>query len=222
MATTVERPTKIDERTPAAGGGPWRVFYEDGNLHLVLDRRSPHPSSTAVYVALAGIGMIFAALTSATGSAQRWGHGLEELHASFHSLPEYPGTFGKWLCAGNWSACGWKVHDAPEPRARQANLLVLSDSWLWDWCLSPDNTLRGCNFAVKACISRQTRAVRSSTCLRLRTPSTCWVDLEDWYSSSRRLQRLTLQKSTLNAVSRYWHFMDALWIYLLCLLWFTI
>ena len=67
MATTVERPNKIDERTPAAGGGSGQggFFTEDGNLHLVLDRRSPHPSSTAVYVALAGIGMIFAALTSA-------------------------------------------------------------------------------------------------------------------------------------------------------------
>ena len=78
MATTVERPNKIDERTPAAAGGSGDggFFTEDGNLHLVLDRRSPHPSSTAVYVALAGIGMIFAALTSALvvrkGGATDW------------------------------------------------------------------------------------------------------------------------------------------------------
>jgi len=34
-----------------------------------------------------------------------------------------------------------------------------------------------------------------------------------------RLQRMTLRRSTLDAASQYWHFMDALWIYLLFLLW---
>ena len=34
-----------------------------------------------------------------------------------------------------------------------------------------------------------------------------------------KLHRLTLRKSTLDASSHYWHFVDALWIYLLLLLW---
>jgi cytochrome c oxidase subunit 3 len=34
-----------------------------------------------------------------------------------------------------------------------------------------------------------------------------------------KLNRSTLRKSTLDATSHYWHFMDALWIYLLVLLW---
>ncbi len=34
-----------------------------------------------------------------------------------------------------------------------------------------------------------------------------------------RLHRGILRKSTLDAIARYWHFMDVLWIYLLCLLW---
>jgi cytochrome c oxidase subunit 3 len=34
-----------------------------------------------------------------------------------------------------------------------------------------------------------------------------------------RLRRMTLRRSTLDAASQYWHFMDALWVYLLFLLW---
>jgi len=35
----------------------------------------------------------------------------------------------------------------------------------------------------------------------------------------RRLNQSILRKSTLDATSRYWHFMDVLWVYLLLLLW---
>jgi cytochrome c oxidase subunit 3 len=35
----------------------------------------------------------------------------------------------------------------------------------------------------------------------------------------RRFNRSILRKSTLDATSHYWHFMDALWVYLLLLLW---
>lgn len=35
----------------------------------------------------------------------------------------------------------------------------------------------------------------------------------------RRLNKSVLRKSTLDATSRYWHFMGALWVYLLVLLW---
>ena len=35
----------------------------------------------------------------------------------------------------------------------------------------------------------------------------------------RKLGNFTLRRSTLDATSRYWHFMDVLWIYLLLLIW---
>ena len=35
----------------------------------------------------------------------------------------------------------------------------------------------------------------------------------------RKLNKSILRKSTLDATSHYWHFMDALWVYLLLLLW---
>jgi len=37
-----------------------------------------------------------------------------------------------------------------------------------------------------------------------------------------KLHRAVLRKSTLDAASQYWHFMDILWIYLLLLLWLRI
>jgi len=35
-----------------------------------------------------------------------------------------------------------------------------------------------------------------------------------------RMSKSTLRRSTLDIASRYWHFMDVLWIYLFLLLWF--
>jgi len=34
-----------------------------------------------------------------------------------------------------------------------------------------------------------------------------------------KLRNATLRRSTLEATSRYWHFMGVLWVYLLLLLW---
>jgi len=34
-----------------------------------------------------------------------------------------------------------------------------------------------------------------------------------------KLNQRVLRRSTLDATSRYWHFMDVLWVYLLVLLW---
>jgi cytochrome c oxidase subunit 3 len=35
----------------------------------------------------------------------------------------------------------------------------------------------------------------------------------------RKLSKSALRRSQLDAAARYWHFMDVLWLYLLCLLW---
>jgi len=47
---------------------------------------------------------------------------------------------------------------------------------------------------------------------------TCWG--ASWLGYViRKLSKLSLRRSTLDATARYWHFMDALWLYLLLLLW---
>src|SRR5271169_4101727 len=80
MATTVHEPPKIDpDRLPDqrhSGNGGWRnLVPSDGDLHVALDY-SPPPSSTAIWVVLFAITMMFAAFTSALvvrkGSSLDW------------------------------------------------------------------------------------------------------------------------------------------------------
>ena len=145
-------------------------------------RRSPHPSSTAVYVALAGIGMIFAALTSALivrkGGSTDW--------KSF-TLPSvlYVNTLvllasGFVLEVGR-RAVG-KFMTAPERQHAKPTFwfyLLLA----WD-CV--------CRRSIRCMAATSPRRLYlatnpsgfSSTCLRSRMPCTCWVDLEGWCSSS--------------------------------------
>src|ERR1700691_6404896 len=77
MATTVPEPPKIDWRRPEdSGNGGWRnLVPADGDL-LVRQDYSPPPSSTAIWVVLFAVTMMFAAFTSALvvrkGSSQDW------------------------------------------------------------------------------------------------------------------------------------------------------
>src|SRR6266481_755054 len=69
MATTIPEPPKIDpHRSPDqghSGNGGWRNLVPAGNdTRLALDY-SPPPSSTAIWVVLFAITMMFAAFTSA-------------------------------------------------------------------------------------------------------------------------------------------------------------
>src|SRR5260370_28399825 len=80
METTVHEPPKIDpHRLPDRGhsrSGGWRLLVPaDGTLRVALDD-SPPPSSTAIWVVLFAVTMMFAAFTSALivrkGSSLDW------------------------------------------------------------------------------------------------------------------------------------------------------
>src|SRR5258707_15626738 len=80
MATTVHEPPEIDpHRLPDRGhsrNGGWRnLVPADGDLRVALDH-SPPPSSTAIWVVLFAVTMMFAAFTSALivrkGSSLDW------------------------------------------------------------------------------------------------------------------------------------------------------
>src|ERR1700722_16716134 len=80
MATTIPEPPQIDRLPdhghPGHGGGNWKnLVPADGNLRAVMDY-SPPPSSTAIWVVLFAVTMMFAAFTSALivrkGSSQDW------------------------------------------------------------------------------------------------------------------------------------------------------
>src|ERR1035441_5816029 len=81
MATTIHEPPKIDPRhLPEdhghSGNGGWRnLVPADGDRRVALDY-SPPPSSTAIWVVMFAITMMFAAFTSALfvrkGSSLDW------------------------------------------------------------------------------------------------------------------------------------------------------
>jgi cytochrome c oxidase subunit 3 len=80
MATTIHEPPQIDpHRLPEdghSGSGGWKNLVPvNGDLHVALDH-SPPPSSTAIYVVLFAITMMFAAFSSALivrkGSSLDW------------------------------------------------------------------------------------------------------------------------------------------------------
>src|SRR5437660_7746539 len=79
MASTVHEPPKIDPdrlRDRGHSGNGWRnLVPSDGDRRVALDY-SPPPSSTAIWVVLFAISMMFAAFTSALvvrkGSSMDW------------------------------------------------------------------------------------------------------------------------------------------------------
>ncbi len=225
MATTIERPTRVGERTPATSGGTGRgggFFTEDGNLHLVMDRRSPHPSSTAIYVAVVGIGMIFAALTSALvvrkGGATDWKSFTLPSILYLNTLVLLVSAFVLEIgrrSVGRFMAAPDREHTGKPTfwfyLTLGLGLVFVAGQYLAWLQLRREGLYLATNpsssFFYVLTVTHALHVLGGLGGLLL---------------VITRLQRLTLQKSTLNAVSRYWHFMDALWIYLLCLLWFTI
>src|SRR5258708_39954840 len=80
MATTVHEPPKIDPHRlpeqPRSGNGGWRnLVPSDGDLR-VTQEYSPPPSSTAIWVVVFAVTMMFAAFSSALivrkGSSLDW------------------------------------------------------------------------------------------------------------------------------------------------------
>jgi len=77
MATTIHEPPQIDsERLPGHGKGGWKdLSPADGDLRVVQEY-SPPPSSTAIWVVIFGVTMMFAAFSSALivrkGSSYDW------------------------------------------------------------------------------------------------------------------------------------------------------
>ena len=93
MATTVHEPPQIDShRLPDeghSGNGGWRnLVPADGDLRVALDY-SPPPSSTAIWVVLFAITMMFAAFTSASDRSQRFVARLADLHAAVDPLLQH-------------------------------------------------------------------------------------------------------------------------------------
>ncbi len=224
MATTVGEPPKVeDHRDPArltgnAGNGGGRTLVPaHGDMRAVKDY-SPPPASTGIWVVLASITMTFAALTSALivrqGSALDWRH---------LDLPRILYLNTLVLFASSI---------ALEVARRQVGAFM---GGLRNQVASPARWLYITLFLGLLFVAGQYAAwlqLRSQGLFLATNPNSSFFyvltalhalhvlgGLGGLIRVIRRLHLSILRKSTLDATSRYWHFMDVLWVYLLLLLW---
>ncbi|MBV9607929.1 MAG: cytochrome c oxidase subunit 3 [Acidobacteria bacterium] len=224
MATTVHDPSAVQEREESlrtsggSGNGRRNLVPASGDLRRVEDC-SPHPSTTGIWVGLAAIAMSFLALTSAMivrkGSWSDWQHftlpsvlylNTAVLLASSVSLEisrrRMAAYMGRPRTAGFNSPAGWLYLT-----------LALGLTFIAGQCVA------------WAQLSRQGLYLSSN-------PSSSFFyvftaahalhvlgGLGGLILVIYRFEKSVLRRSTLDVASRYWHFMDVLWIYLLILLW---
>jgi cytochrome c oxidase subunit III len=224
MATTVHEPPRIEEerepsRRPSGSGngGRGNLIPSDGNVRAVQEY-SPPPASTGIWVALAAISMTFAALTSALvvrkGSALDWRH---------FTLPSvlYLNTILLLASSVTLEISRRRV------AAFMAGPKNRSDSparWLYI------TLLLGLAFVAGQYVAWRQLSAQGLYLATNPSSSFFYVltaahalhvlgGLGGLVRVIRKLGNYSLRRSTLDATSRYWHFMDVLWIYLLLLLW---
>jgi cytochrome c oxidase subunit III len=222
MATTVHEPPKIEPRRDStcvnrgSGNGPRNRVPADGDLRLVGDY-SPPPSVTGIWVVLASITMTFAAFTSALivrqGAAPDWRH---------LTLPPilYLNTVVLLASSATLEIARRRVSAFMTGRQQ----IAIPSLWLYV------TLFLGLLFVVGqylAWLQLRARGLFLAT-----NPNSSFFYLLTALHALHvsgglgglarvisRLHKSILRKSTLDATSHYWHFMDLLWVYLLALLW---
>jgi cytochrome c oxidase subunit 3 len=222
MATTVHEPPQIDpDRLPKQrhpGNGGWRdLVPANGDLHVALDH-SPPASSSAIYVVLFAITMMFAAFSSALivrkGSSLDW---------QTFTLPSILYLNTLILLA---SSVTLEVS-----RRRVAAFM----GGLKSQAESPARWLYITLFLGLLFVAGQYAAwsqLRAEGLYLATNPSSSFFyvltathalhvlgGLGGLIYVIRKLSKSALRRNTLDATARYWHFMDVLWLYLILLLW---
>jgi cytochrome c oxidase subunit III len=217
MATTIQ-PPKVDERRVNSGNGDGRNLPPaEGRLPVVKDY-APPPSSTGVYVLLASITMTFLALTSALivrqGAAMDWRHLTLPRILYFNTLVLLASSVT--LEIGRREV-GAFMGPLARPIAHPARWLYIT---------------LALGLAFVAGQYAAWLQLRSEGLYLATNPNSSFFYVLTAMHALHllgglggltrvivKLNHATLRKSTLNATSHYWHFMDVLWIYLLWLLW---
>ena len=221
MATTVHEAPQTENLKPRlgdSGNGGWRnLVPAEGNLRDVHEY-SPPPASTAIWVGLFAITMSFAALTSAL--IVRQGASLDWRHISLPSIL-YVNTVLLF-------ASSVTLEVARRQIARYMGGLRSEvrnpGQWLY--------VTLGLGLLFVAGQYLAWRQLRSEGLYLATNPSSSFFyvltaahalhvlgGLGGLLHVIGKLRRGVLRRVTLLAASRYWHFMDVLWIYLLLLLW---
>jgi cytochrome c oxidase subunit 3 len=222
MATTVHEPPKIDlERLPGqgSGNGGWRnLVPADGDLRKVKSY-SPPPASTGIWVGLASITMTFAALTSALivrhgSSYNDWWH---------ITLPPvlYVNTLIIIASSVTLEVARRRVADFMGGLKHEARVPA---RWLYATLFLGLLFVAGQTFAWVQLRSQGLNLTTNITysffyVLTVGHAIHLTGGIGGMIRVIRKFNHFALKRSTLDATSRYWHFMGALWLYLLFLLW---
>jgi cytochrome c oxidase subunit 3 len=220
MATTVHEPPKIElNRLPSqgSGNGGWRnLVPASGDLRQVKDS-SPPPASTGIWVGLAAITMSFAAFTSALivrqGTAPLVHITLPPV-LYLNTLVIIASSISLEIARRRIATFMGGVRDQAASPARWLYitlilglLFVAGQTYAWI-------QLKSQGFGLAANISYSFFYV-----LTVAHALHVFGGLGGLLRVIAKLSRSVLRRSTLDATSRYWHFMGALWLYLLLLLW---
>jgi cytochrome c oxidase subunit 3 len=221
MATTVHEPpkTELDRLTShGAGNGGWRnLVPAGGDLHKVKDY-SPPPASTGIWVGLAGITMTFAAFTSALvvrqGSAPDWQHITLPPILYLNTLVIIASSVTLEIARRRIASFMGGAKDRSQNPALWLYitlflglLFVAGQTFAW-------MQLRAQGLFLATNISYSFFYV-----LTVAHALHLLGGLGGLVRAIGKLNHSVLKRSTLDATSRYWHFMGALWVYLLVLLW---
>jgi cytochrome c oxidase subunit III len=223
MATTVHEPPRIEGRRDT------RLSYGTGNvgsrnsvpgggeLRTVQDY-APPPASTGMWVFLAAISMSFAALTSALvvrkGGAVDWRHFTLPPVLYLNTLVLLASSLtleiSRRRIAAFMGAAKRKIADPARwlYLTLSLGLLFVGGQYVAWRQLSA----RGLYLATNPS-SSFFYVFTGAHALHL------MGGLGGLLRVIRKLNKHVLRRSTLDATSRYWHFMDVLWLYLLLLLW---
>jgi cytochrome c oxidase subunit III len=222
MATTVHEPPTIDaQRVPGqghAGNGGWKNLTPSGGDLRVALKYSPPPSSTAIWVVLFAVTMMFAALTSALvvrkGSSLDWQTFNLPYILYSNTLLLLASSVTLEVARRRVSAFMGELKSQPESPARWLyitlflGLLFVAGQYV-AW-----SQLRGRGLYLATNPS-------SSFFYVLTVTHALHVlgGLGGLIYVIRKLSNLALRRNQLDAAARYWHFMDFLWVYLIVLLW---
>jgi cytochrome c oxidase subunit III len=224
MATTVHEPPKIEpRRSPSlsSGNGGWRnLTPADGDLRFVKDH-SPAPSSTGIWVVLAAITMSFAAFTSALivrqGSALDWRHFTLPSVLYLNTLVILASSVTLEVSRRRVATFMGGLRDQTSRPARWLYItlflgLLFVSGQTFAWL-----QLKLQGFGLASNVSYSFFYV-----LTVAHALHVLGGLGGLARVITKLNHFTLRRTTLDATSRYWHFIGVLWLYLLFLLWMKI
>jgi len=221
MATTVHEPPKIElERLPShgAGNGGWRNLVPgDGDVPRVKDY-APRPASTGVWVGLAAITMTFAAFTSALvvrqNGSRDWQHFALPSILYLNTIIIVASSVTLEIARRRVAAFMGGMREQGANPARWLYitlslgiLFVAGQTFAW-------LQLKAQGFGLATNVSYSFFYV-----LTVAHALHLLGGLGGLVRVIGKFSKFALRRSTLDATSRYWHFMGVLWVYLFFLLW---